>query len=267
LALPAIIDSLDSVHHELAEHYQAGQDGRFYLAVNPSEGRSLEDVSGLKSSLAKERANVRKLTQKVGLYDGLDPDSARDALGKIEDMANWTPNEKAKETMEARERQLANKHKLDMEKVNEDLSAMRSRLENQLIKAAASIAIQGAGGNVELLMPHIERQTRMERVDGDFHAVVIDDTGTPRLSMKPGSVDGMDIEELVSSMRDNETYSPAFSGSGATGSGARSSTPGRGGTARHNLSWEQAHDPKAYRAAKEAAESAGSDLHIPTFDE
>ena len=267
MTLKAILSSLDGLSESVAANYTA-QDGRFFLQVEPVDGHSLEDDAGLKSSLSKERANVKTLQGTLQDFEGLDAVAARDALGKMSEMATWTPEDKVREQIEAREKTITAKHAAEMEKSASDANGLRSQLEQQLIRNAAIEAITKLNGNVDLLLPHIESQTRMDMVAGKYVAQVVDDSGTPRVSMAPGSVDGMTIDELVNSMRDSESYSPAFAGTGATGSGAAGSTSaGSGGAGTRKLTWDEAHNPSAYRAAKEAAESAGSNLQIGEFKE
>jgi hypothetical protein len=263
MALNAILDSLDGLSEDLASAYTE-KDGRFYLDVTPVDGFSLEDVAGLKSSLAKERTNARSLSKQ---YEGIDAEAARDALSRFEEIANWTPDEKIAEQMAAREKQLHGKHQGEMARIMGESGDMRAQLEQHLVKSVAMQALQSAGGNADLLMPHIMGQTRMELVDGKFVAQVVDDKGVPRVSMKQGSTDNMGIAELVESMRNAESFSPAFAGSGATGSGsAGSASAGRGGSGM-KLSWEDAHDPAKYRAARDAAEKAGRTLQVGEFGE
>ena len=267
MALKAIIDSLDGVPEGVAAHYTE-KDGKFILGVDPVDGFALEDISGLKSSLAKERKNVKDLNAKDSAFGDLDPEIAKDAIGMVDEMATWTPDEKVREQILAKEKQLITKHAKEMEGLNASTEMIRTQLEDQLIKVAAVEAITEAGGNVALLLPHIEGQTRMEMVDGKYVAQVIDENGSPRVSMKAGSVDGMTIGELVSNLRDSDSYSPAFAGSGASGSGAAgSSSTGSGASGSYKLTWEEAHDPNAYRAAKEAAKSAGSTVEVQPFDQ
>jgi len=265
MALRAIIDDLDGLSAELAELYTPHGD-KFILAIESVDGYALEDVGGLKSSLAKERSNARKANEKLAAFGDIDPTAAAEALTKVGEMANWTPDEKVREQIQAREKQLVEKHAKDLEKLNGEMGDVRSQLEGQLIKAAAVQAVAEHGGSVELLMPHIERQTKLEMVNGKYVAQVIDENGVPRVSMKPGSVDGMSIGELVESMRDMDAFAPAFAGSGASGSGSAGSNAA-GSSGKFSLSFDEAHDPQRYRDAKAAAEKAGGELQISPFQQ
>ena len=266
MALNAILNSLDGVDSSIASLY-VEKDGIYILDVAPVNGFSLENVVGLKSSLSKERENAKSAANQLKSFDGLDADDARNALTKLGEMNDWTPDDKVKELMEAREKQLFGKHSNEMTAVNGQLTNVTTQLENQLIRNAAIEAITAQKGNVELLLPHIEKQTRMEMNGDKFSAVVVDDNGAPRVSMQTGSVANMSIPELVESMKASDSYSPAFAGSGAAGSGAAGSSTGGGTGGSHSLSWADAKNPDNYRAAKVAAEKAGSNLEINSYEQ
>jgi len=263
MALKAILNSLEGLAPELAEHYTE-EGGRFVLAVSAAEGYALENVAGLKSSLAKERENVKKMAAASKAYEGLDPAEAREAIAKVGEMADYTPEEKVREIVAAKEKQLAAKHGAELEKVAAEEAAIKSQLENNLVKAAAVEALNAHSGNVELLLPHVMQKARMVKgTEGKYIAEVIDANGTPRVTMAAGSTAPMGIEELVTEMRENAAYAPAFAGSGATGSGAASSTAAGGSTGgRFTISQDEARNPETYRAARAAAEKAGSTLEI-----
>jgi hypothetical protein len=268
--LKPIITSLEDVAEELRPFYTAGEDGRHYLQVEQAEGFSLENVLGLKSSLAKERENARSLQARLAAFDGLEASQAKDALKKVGEMSDWTPGDKAREQLDMASKSMQAKHKAELEKVTAEMESLKGSLRNNLIRASATQALQKQGGNIDLLLPHVEAQMQMKRDDqGQWKAAIIDQNGIPRMSMKPGSIDDMDIDELIGTMRETETYSPAFAGSGATGIGSSGSATTGSSSAQqgrtHRLTWQDAKDPNKYKAAKAAAENAGSDLHIEDY--
>ena len=267
MALKALLDNLDGVDESIASLYTE-QNGRYVLGVEAVDGYALEDIGGLKSSLAKERKNARDANTQLLKFGDIDPDTAIDAIGKLGDIDNWSPDDKVKEQIANREKVLTAKFTKDMEAANGELATVRGQLENQLIHNTAMEALTELGGNAQLLMPHITSQTKLELIDGKYVAQVIDENGVPRVSMKTGSMDSMSVGELVSSMRDSETFAPAFAGSGATGSGTSGSSVGSNASGKNlNMTWEQAHDVDSYRAMRQQAESAGSQLNIQSFDD
>jgi hypothetical protein len=255
-------DALDSA---LAEQYSEVEDGRWLLKVDPVDGFGLEDVSGLKTSLSKERNAARELASKLKAFDGLNAEDARSALEKAAEMDSWTPQDKVAEQIARREKQLLSKHHKEIEEREGTLSHLRGQLEANLVEAAAVSALMKHKGNVELLLPHVKSSTRVEQdSNGNFVARVVDRDGHARISMKTGSQDPMSIEELVEGMKTSDTFAPAFAGSGATGSGAVGNRSGGTGSGRILLSQEDSRDPAKYRAAKEQAAASGAELEIQT---
>lgn len=265
--MKAIITSeeREALDAAFAEHYTEVEDGRWILKVEPVDGFGLEDVSGLKTSLSKERNNAREATTKLKAFEGIDPEDARSALEKAAEMDSWTPQDKVAEQIARREKQLVSKYQKELEERDGTLSHLRGQLEANLVEAAAVSALTKHKGNIELLLPHVKASTRVEQdSNGNFIARVVDRDGHARISMKTGSQDPMSIEELVEGMKTSDTFAPAFAGSGATGSGAVGTRSGGTGTGRVILSQEDSRDPAKYRAAKEQAAASGAELEIQT---
>jgi hypothetical protein len=263
---------------EVKTHYAEAEDGTYGLGVTPVDGLELMNPANLKKALSSERSKAseaekaRKAVE--AKWGDLEPDAARDALAKLEEMAGMDPEGKAKAEREAFEKNLSDKFEADRKKFLDKHTAEReadakertvleAQLENQLIAAAASKAIADAGGSVELLLPIVRQSTRMKKNDdGTFSVVVLDAEGTERLSPVAGSTTPMSISELVEEKKGDKKYARAYDGSGASGSGAgRSGAQGSGASA-YKLSGADAKNPAKYRAAKEAADKAGRDLVI-----
>jgi hypothetical protein len=264
--LQAQLDSLDGLPEAIASEYAKGDDGKFLLQVGATNGFALENVNGLKTALGKERENVATANAKLLRFGELEPGAAHAALLKVQEMQDWTPDQKSKEAAEAQISQLNSKHGKEMAKVADEAADLRNQLKGQLVTNDATAAIVAAGGNVELLLPHVEKQMKMADVDGKYVAQVIDDDGIPRVSMKTGSTDSMGIGELVESMKSLENFAPAFAGSGASGSGAFGSRAPGGSGGNIVLTWDEAHNPGAYAAAKEAADKSGGTVEILPFE-
>ncbi len=260
MALKAILDTVDGLPADVAKEYTKSTDGKFVLQVTPVNGFALENVDGLKTALGKERENVRQLTEASKAFEGLDAAKARDALTKVAEMANWTPEQKVKEQMEALKSQIldaAGKEKATLQKKLDDLT---KQLQNSLItsNAVQALAKHKAKGDGKLLLPHVERQVRMRETDSGFVVEVVDDNGNVRVN---GQGRNLTIEELVESMKKSDDFAPGFEGTGATGSGASGGGSGKPGQP-FTLSSADAKDPGKYRAAKEAAAKAGQQLQI-----
>jgi hypothetical protein len=221
MALPIIIKSLDEIAEPLREHY-VEKDGKFMLDATPSNGLAIEDVTGLKNSLAAARGERDKLNEQIRGFKDIDPTKARDALKKVEEMQNWDPDKQVEEKIKAKLEQMKSLHQQELEKVSGESKALTGQLEKLMVDAAASEALQKEGGNIKILMPHIRSQVRMRRTeDGQMIAEVVDESGNPRVGDAQGNP--MTIPQLVDELRQSDDYAPAFSGSGSSGSGSKPS--------------------------------------------
>lgn len=257
------------------KHYSAKTEGKHFLEVTSADGWALEDTGALKKGLEVERKTSADRLKKLKAFDGIDATAAREALGKMEEIANWNPDEKAAEAREAFEKQLTEKfakdragmvkkHSEEMEVGTKQRTGMRTQLEGALIGAAANAAIADNKGSSALLLPTIKGLSRLvESEDGDLVVRVVGEGGVERLSTKAGCTDPMTIAELVAEMRASEVYARAFDGTGASGSGAAGSDggvkSGAGGTVSIASSIA-ATDHAAYRAAKATAAKDGKAL-------
>jgi hypothetical protein len=250
MAIRAIIDKLDDAPEAIREHY-AEQDGKFVLSVEPVNGYSLEDVSGLKSALGKERTTRETLERQVVAFKDLDPDKAREALAKLEELGNLDPAKEADKIantkFEAAKAQLLEKHAQEISQRDERNAKLSGAMDKLVRQAAATSAIAEAKGSVELLLPHVLAATRVkETEDGDFIVEVVDAKGNVRIGDAKGSP--MDLKGLIAEMRGSDTYARAFDGDGQSGSGKTADQGGGSGMAKGDMGGD--------RAARQAAIAA-----------
>lgn len=245
MALKAVLESLEGLPADVAKEYKQADDGKYVLDVTPVGGLALENVTGLKTALEKERTNVRNLTVSVKKFEGLDPDAARDALGRLDEIKNFDPDKKVSEAVKLREQELLKQH----DKVTRDLQGknekMSKALEKHLVTSAVTRAISEAKGRIKLLLPHVSSCVRVRETDaGDYVAEVIDpSTGTVRVGDANGSP--MTIGQLVNEFKSSDEFASAFdasgaSGGGASGSGKGTSPSGGGGTRTIKMSDQKA---------------------------
>jgi len=232
MALKLVLESLDGLSEDIAAEY-VEKNGKFNLDTIAANGLAVEDVSGLKSALEKERETGRKTIAKLKAFEGIDdPKAAKEALVKVEEMANWDPDKEVAEKMKARESQLIAANKKETAKITARVDSAEGQLKKVLVENAAVTALTDAGGRVKVMLPHVMQQVRMRESDGQFIAEVIDDQGTPRVGDAQGNP--MTIPQLVAEMKGNETFGVAFDGTGSTGTGAggeqtRTGKPPQGG--------------------------------------
>jgi len=239
---------------------------------------ALEEMSGLKGTLNKVNATNRELTRLLKPYENedgtyLDAAQAREALTKIKEYAENPPDDVKKQfetRVEAFRAQLETKHKNELAARDQELEARQqkiakreSQLKQLLIDNAATAAIAAAKGNVELLLPHVKNRCRcVESEDGSsFNVEILDANGEGMLSASGGSVKKATMADLVEEFKNSNTYSIAFEGSNARGSGSQSNT-GSSGSRAFALTKEQAKDPRVYRETRDRASKAGQPITI-----
>jgi hypothetical protein len=264
MALKAMVENLDEVPEALRGEYLEA-DGKWILDVESVEGFALEDVRGLKNALSRQQADAKKYKDATKAYGDLSPAEAKKLQARIEELEALQDKKgdveaRITEGIRNREEQLVTKHKQELSALEERQTFLKSQLEEALVTSRVAEAIREKKGNVELLSPHVKSHVRMNEVDGAFIAQVVDKDGNPRISLKSNSTDPMGIPELVEELAKQDTYAPAFAGSGASGggvSGARGGGTPSGAAGQFTLTKEQAHDVAAYRRAREAANKAG----------
>lgn len=227
MALKAILASLDGIDDATKVLY-VEKDGKFVLDVEPVDGFSLEDVSGLKTALGKERTSREKLERDVIKFKDLDPDKARAALVELEELKKLDPASEADKIanakFEAAKTQLLEKHTGEMGAIKQRNDFLEGHIGTLLIDNAATLALAEAKGSVDLLLPHVRAHTRVKEVDGKFVVEVVDKDGNAKIADSKGTP--MDIKALVAEMRQSDTFGRAFEASGNTGTGKQ---PGNGG--------------------------------------
>lgn len=214
------IASLEEVHESLHDQYDKQDDGSYTL--KPPEGfvaaDSVEDVGGLKSALQKERETARatarenkSLKEKLS---GVDPEKYKELLDK-EAEAEQSALEKAGEWDKIKA-QMSTQHAADLASKDKEIARLQRQLEHVQIDSKVVEAISKAGGNVELLKPHV--RSRLQLNTDDFSTVVLDTDGkTPKVD---GDGNPVTIDALVGEMRTSETYSGAFKATAQSGGGS-----------------------------------------------
>jgi hypothetical protein len=229
-------DEYGKLDAAVKSHYTE-KDGSWILVVEPVDGVALEDVTGLRSSLERERAKSKDMKSKLDAFGDVAPEAAADAIKKVGEMAGWTPEQKVKEQIELQTKQVAEKWQAEVAKREGMIRDLTGQLEENLITAQATGAIAKAKGRLRLLLPHVKAATKLVKNDqGKLVARVIDEKGTELISRRDRSDSPMSIEEFVESLRGSDDFAGAFdavdaggSGSGGGGGGG-SSTPARPGS-------------------------------------
>lgn len=262
-------DGLDDVIKALYKE----KDGKYILDVQKTDGLGLENVDGLKSTVEKLRASEKSLQieskasedalkaaqtihkEFVAKFDGVDPEAAKEALGKIKDIKNWDGETKVKEAVQLAVQQIETKMqtKLDevvkqnatkVEGLQTELGDSQDQLQEAVVTSKIVEAISKENGNVDVLMPHVRSQVKMIKdVHGKFKPEVQKADGTARIGGSDGA--DMTIIQLVQEMKGQETFAGCFPGANATGTGKSTSTENTGTNKATNEKVINVSDTKA----------------------
>ena len=229
MALEPIVtkEELGKLAEPFQKEYAEQKDGTFLLAVTPKAGFALENVEGLRGALESERTTRKAAEGRLKAMDGIDPVKAREALEKVEKMADYTPGEKVAELVRSREEQLSAKYEEQIKKLKADNTeydglVQTLMVENEAVRVLAGKEPGKPVGNPKLLLPHIKGVTKIEKTpEGRYVRKIIGPNGHPLLSRRQGAPADMDLEEYITDvMRKDTELQGAFYGSQQSGAGA-----------------------------------------------
>lgn len=197
---------------EAAQNFYAEKDGRFVL-----DAEGVEDTSGLKSALQRERDERKAAKEALKAFEGIDPEEARSLL---------TNKKKAEEDAlkqagkwEEMKSQIVSEWEKKLDPLAKERDRYRAAVDRYLIDAQATAAIAEHKGVPALLLPHVKQHIRVVEENGEFVARVVDANGNPRIGDAQGNP--MTISQLVErDFKQNDIFGRAFEASGAAGSGA-----------------------------------------------
>lgn len=247
MTIKAIVETTDGMDEFLASLYEPMDDGGYRLRVEPANGYELQNVGGLKSALEKERGRAEKLERQMKRYADLDPDKAREALAKWEELAQIDPAKEADriahEKVQAATKQLHEKAQNEIKAREDRITQLVSVLQETLIDREATAALAEAKGSVDLLLPHVQRYTRVREADnGRFTVEIVDGEGNARIKDSSGAP--MTIKDLVAEMRNSDKFGRAFEASGQSGAGRVPPNGAAGGAGRPRGSWAGSKDER-----------------------
>ena len=213
-------EEFTALDESLQDNYTKTDDGNYRMAIlsdfTPND--KVEDVTGLKSALHKERENAKnagsQLRQLKEQFGDIDPERYQELLN-AESQREEAEAKKAGERDKLRDQMTA--------KLSEELDKRSKREQHLLdvikaskIDAAVIAALNEVGGNVSLMLPHVKDRMELVEEDGQFFARVVDDAGTVRVN---GEGKFLTAKELVSEMRDQDSFAAAFKADVKSGGG------------------------------------------------
>ena len=232
MALAATVDSLDSVDEAFRGEYVEMSEGGFKLDVTESEGYTLENTSGLRSALSKERTSVKSLASDVKKlekqYDGVDIDELSgfkekyettnnkltrvtekyDVLAALdpEGEADKLAKAKADKTIKAKKLEWQTQFDDEVTKHSEAITAatdkstiLEKQLHKVLVKSTAIEALtkEGVGDYLDLLLAPLLDQMKYEVTEEGFNVFISDKEGNARVKSDGTDMTAADaVEEL-----------------------------------------------------------------------
>lgn len=226
---------------------------------------SVRDAAGVLRKNRELAARIKELKKTAAAFDGIDAAKAKLALERIDKLEEEEARAAGK--WDQMKQKMADKHMAELSKEQRKNEKMKAKLYKTLAQDNIIRALADETDTPELLVPHIERYVQVVAVGDeddpeDFDVVVLGKDGKPRV--KNGSGDPFTISDLVTEMRDQPTYQPAFRAKVGSGTGHRAG--GGGATGVRNgvlrIANADAKDPAKYRAAKVEAEKVGARVEI-----
>ena len=179
--------------------------------------------TGLHKTMESERDARKALELKMKQFDGIDVDEVKKVMAEKAKAAD--EKSRAAGDFEKLLKQQGEKFTKELEERDTTNKGLHGDLEEALIDSAAMKAISKFEGDAELLLPHVKAATKLIEVNGKQVAVVVDESGEPRLAPDAKkATDYMSIEHLVGGWKEDGKFAGAFTGTGASGGGASAST-------------------------------------------
>lgn len=273
MALKALLESLDGLDASVSALYKPIAEGdlagKFVLDVEAVGDHALENIGGLRNALATTKQELATAKAASEGFAGLklQPSTIAEKLRKLATLEAIDPTAEADKLasakIEAATAKLSEAHNAEMTAQKAVAERYRGIIEASLVDAQLNAAIAKHGGRHGLLGPALRSRIRIVEEGEEFKTQVLSKTGVPDIVIRNGKPEPMTIDDLVVAMKADPEFGVAFSASGASGSGAKPSNPGAGGTLKNPFAketWnltEQSklfkQDPALYEALKAQA--------------
>lgn len=193
------------------------------------------EVAGLKANRDDALADKAKARDLLAKFGDITPEEAKKLAAekkKAEEEAARAVGDF--DTLKAK---LEKDHQSQVEQMATERDGYKTSLEELLIEKAAVDGITEAKGFPKVLKPHVvEKMKLIQGEDGKHMAVILDDNGQPRLRKEAKTaVDYMPVSEFVASLKNDDEFSHAFQGSGASGGATNHRVEHGGKSSREDL--------------------------------
>lgn len=213
--LDFVVDTLDTVPEAMRALY-AEDAGKYRLKV-----RGLEDTSGLKSALDKERKTARELARKVSKWEALG--KSDEEISALLEKATAEETERAKQSgdyesiLKQHQEKAAKKEAELQEQLNAALASERKAVISTSLMAALTKAGATEEG-IDLLPERLAARIKFEVKDGERRISIMAGDGVTPLAGS-GSDGLATFDDLVKEI--TAKFPSLFKGSGQSGSGMR----------------------------------------------
>lgn len=223
LQLPNGVDDPSSLPEGLRPYYAKNEDGRWRPRI-PSDdaGFSFERTAPLRTALESTKAKLEetrgRLSQLQGLSERLG-DRDLDELLSVEEKVrsgSYTPKDELERREAAVRKQLAEKYDGQVSDLRKENESLHTELHRTYIESSTVRLCAEMGAAAELLLPVVNSMAQVrevEDVEGRKvrRAVVLNENGQPRVSLREGDSGLMTIEELVKEVLPKDSrYERAF---------------------------------------------------------
>ncbi len=224
-------EQFDAMSDEMKGHY-VQKDGVYTLEVTPVDGIKLENVDNLLSTVSKQKGDINGLNSQLKAFrleDGslMDANQAREAIKKVSEYGQLTPEQLAEQKMADYKASIATAHQGELDAANKKATNYFEQLKSVMLLQQAESEIAKAGGNVELLRPHVLNQLIMAENEAGKLTVGVND-GSGNFAIKDGQGNLKTIGDVVEGLKNNDAFKSSFNADlkGGTGAKPGQDTPG-----------------------------------------
>jgi hypothetical protein len=227
IATAKSLDSLDTVPPDFQPFYKKTDEGKFVIDDDsPPVKSAVKLVVGLSTALRNSRAEAKKGS--VDLTPLKTYGNTPDEIATKINETIATLNEQIKGVNPDKMKgELAKQFAGEIETHKKTAEALKTQLYTVLVKKEAVDAIGRQKGDVELLLPFVEKHVQtVQLANGSFGVRVVDSKGEPEYNTSGGE---MTVDELVAAMKTQPKYAKLFASESPKGGGAAPAAGARAG--------------------------------------
>lgn len=210
MALKLSVPKFDDLTDDEKKLYSKQADGSGVLDVE-DDGGSIAGLRKNRDDLLRENKSLK------GKVPDFDIERARSALKRIEEIE--AKDAKDKNDWGAREQQLVERHKTDLQAAKDLAQKYSDALYKQLVDNVVMTEGAEFGVKPKLLLPAIRENLKVVEDAGEFVVQVLDGKKNPRIGDSAGNP--MTIKQYLAELRGSTEFDGAFDGTGSSGGGAK----------------------------------------------